>query len=111
MQGSKERPNPMYNVAYGEAATYPIFYARHISQFITSPLVLMDLFLVSGVSNNTRFFILFANAMAVFVTPPPHPLPPPFPSLPPSLHTCRPARRKDGASGPRWEVLGGVERC
>ena len=77
MQGSKARPNPMYNIAYGSAPTYPIFYARHMSQFLTSPLLLIDLFLVSGVSNNTRFFILFANAMAVFV--------PPFPSSPPPL--------------------------
>ena len=98
----------MYNIAYGSAPTYPIFYARHMSQFLTSPLLLIDLFLVSGVSNNTRFFILFANAMAVFVPPfpsSPPPLLPPFPSSPPSppphppllppfpsLHTWRPAQ-------------------
>ena len=108
MQGSKERPNPMYNVAYGEAATYPIFYARHISQFITSPLVLMDLFLVSGVSNNTRFFILFANAMAVFVTPPPHPLPPPL-SLPAPLPAHMPTGEEEGRC--IGATLGGVGRC
>ena len=107
MQGSKERPNPMYNVAYGEAATYPIFYARHISQFITSPLVLMDLFLVSGVSNNTRFFILFANAMAVFVTPPPLPLPPPSPPSPPLLPAPLPAHMPAGEEEGRciWAML------
>ena len=108
MQGSKERPNPMYNVAYGEAATYPIFYARHISQFITSPLVLMDLFLVSGVSNNTRFFILFANAMAVFVPPPPHPLPPPL-SLPAPLPAHMPTGEEEGRC--IGATLGGVGRC
>jgi len=64
-KGTKEYPNPMFNAAYALAPTYPVFYARHINQFLTSPLILVDLFLVSGVSNNTRFFILFANAMAV----------------------------------------------
>lgn len=43
----------MYNAAYGNAPTYPIFWARHVNQLLTSPLMLVDLFLVSGVSYNT----------------------------------------------------------
>ena len=52
-QGTKAVPNPMYNAAYGNAPTYPIFWARHVNQLLTSPLMLVDLFLVSGVSYNT----------------------------------------------------------
>jgi len=64
-KGTEAAPNPMYNKAYGDAPTYPIFWARHVSQFLTTPLILVDLFLVSGVSNNTRAFMLFSNAMMV----------------------------------------------
>jgi len=64
-KGTKAVPNPMYNAAYGNAPTYPIFWARHVNQLLTSPLMLVDLFLVSGVSYNTRAFMLFANGMMV----------------------------------------------
>ena len=97
----------MFNIAYAQAPMYPVFYARHISQFITSPLILLDLFLVSGVSNNTRFFILFANAMAVFLLflptqPPPSPCTPPLlPALPalPAHLPARPGRAGDEGKG------------
>ena len=64
-KGTEKAPNPMYNEAYGMAPTYPILWARYVNQFLVTPLMLLNLFLVSGVSNNTRAFMIFSNMMCI----------------------------------------------
>ena len=34
-KGTAAHPNRMYDAAYGEAPTYPVFYARHINQVLS----------------------------------------------------------------------------
>lgn len=61
--GTSDHPNPLYDAEYAASKTYPIFLARHVLQLSTYPLLLLSLFLVSGVSLSTRAFMLFCGIM------------------------------------------------
>jgi len=50
---------------YAAMQTYPIFFARYLLQLFTSPLLLLDLFLITGVGFSTRAFMIFSNTMMV----------------------------------------------
>jgi hypothetical protein len=61
--GDEAHPNPMYDANYAHAKTYPIFYARYFMLLIVQPLILLDLFLVTGVGFSTKSFMWFSNSM------------------------------------------------
>mmetsp|Transcript_23270 Transcript_23270/g.45169 ORF Transcript_23270/g.45169 Transcript_23270/m.45169 type:complete len:559 (+) Transcript_23270:48-1724(+) len=50
---------------YAAMQTYPVFFSRYLLQLFTSPLLLLDLFLITGVGFSTRAFMLFSNTMMV----------------------------------------------
>mmetsp|Transcript_17802 Transcript_17802/g.44975 ORF Transcript_17802/g.44975 Transcript_17802/m.44975 type:complete len:555 (+) Transcript_17802:37-1701(+) len=50
---------------YAAMDTYPIFFARYLLQLFTSPLLLLDLFLITEVGFSTRAFMVFSNTMMV----------------------------------------------
>ncbi|KAJ1483331.1 hypothetical protein T484DRAFT_1800769 [Baffinella frigidus] len=56
-------PNPLYDENYAHSKTYPIFYARYFMLILAQPLILLDLFLVTGVGFSTRSFMWFCNTM------------------------------------------------
>jgi len=61
--GTAAHPNPLYDENYAHSKTYPIFYARYFMLILAQPLILLDLFLVTGVGFSTRSFMWFCNTM------------------------------------------------
>lgn len=57
--------NAALSEEYAAQQTYPIFFAHHLMQLFASPLLLLDLFLITGVGVSTRAFMLFSNTMMV----------------------------------------------